>query len=222
MSVTHRCRPRPARTAALLLALTLVALALTAPTAHAAVTGQAASGTKVAKFIQTEWWPQARSSVAGSDVGYETLPLKRVRCPRTVTATASTDSQAVLAAALADLAAGDVAPTIDSDTGVFTCVALLDRQPLLIGGAINEAGEAHFATASLILSPTVLAGSVADEFAAQVGGTADVTCSTRSVIVVQPDTPLRCAVVADDGTKGLARVVLDGSAAIQSVDFARK
>ena len=42
------------------------------------------------------------------------------------------------------------------------------------------------------------------------------------IVVAQPDVAVRCKVVAADGTKGVSRVVLDGSAQIVSVDFRRK
>ena len=209
---------RARRIARVVAPVTLVAaVAVTsAGVAGAAVAAQAAPGKEVASFIRSEWWPLAQQ-----EVGFPTPALGKVVCPKSVPAV-SGDPESTLSDALADLAAGDVAPTIDAASGVFTCVGRLDGQPLLIGGAINEAGGAEFRTASLILDPDRLADSVVDEFADQVGGDADVTCSSRDIIVAQPDVAVRCKVVAADGTKGVSRVVLDGSAQIVSVDFRRK
>ena len=209
---------RARRIARVVAPVTLVAaVAVTsAGVAGAAVAAQAAPGKEVASFIRSEWWPQAQE-----EVGFPTPALGKVVCPKSVPAV-SGDPESTLSDALADLAAGDVAPTIDAASGVFTCVGRLDGQPLLIGGAINEAGGAEFRTASLILDPDAMAQAVSGAFATQVGGKAKAICSTRTVLVAQPDTPVRCKVVVDDGTKGVSRVVLDGKAQIVSVDFTEK
>ncbi|MBM3658918.1 MAG: hypothetical protein FJW95_05365 [Actinobacteria bacterium] len=211
MRAARRLRPVAAVAA---VAATLVTMGV--GPAHGAAPSQAASGTDVAKFIRSDWWPQTKD-----ELRFPAPTLKKVVCPRSVPAT-DADPETVVRAALVDLAGGDVAPSVDSSSGVFACVGRLDGQPLLIAGALNEAGDARFATASLILQPDQLAGLVAGAFADQVGGRADVVCSTRSVIVAQPDIPVRCKVAAADGTKSKGNVVLDGNARVVSVDFVRK
>lgn len=187
-------RRRAGATLAVAAALTLGVGVAAGPAG--ATSGQ--SGTKVASVIASTWWPSARAGLVDQIPAAKKLGLTKVKCPKAVPENVA-DPESAIADELADFAAGPVKPSL-ARTGVFACTAKLDGQTLLVVGAISPKGDGHFATGSLILSPERLATSVARAYAQKAGVDAEAVCPGRTVLVVQPDTPIACQ-ARDTATK---------------------
>ena len=163
------------------------------------------SGTEVATVIATKWWPSTRTKLAAQIPAAKRLPLTKVKCPKAVPQIVD-DPEAGIAAALAEVSAGPVKPSLKA-SGVFTCTARLDGQPLLVVGAISPEDDGHFATASLVLAPDRVTSSAVEAFTTKTGQTAEGRCPGNVVLVVQPDTPIGCQ-VRDVATKTITDVTV--------------